>query len=217
MKRVSTLLILLLVITGLLGGQEVSGVNWATVTPAELDRLLANSLDIGARTENGATPLMMAAYYNPFPEVVRILLEHGAAIEARDRYGTTPLINAAMNSNQEMVRILLEHGAAINARVGEWGWTALMMAAGNNDNPEVIRILLEHGAAIEARDCDDRTPLIFAAWSNTNPEVVRVLLDAGANVRAENRYGRSAWDLMQDNDDLKGTDVYWRINDLRFE
>jgi hypothetical protein len=49
-----------------------------------------------------------------------------------------------------------------------------------------------------------------------NPEVVQVLLGAGADATAKNGVGTTAWDLIQDNEALKGTKAYWRLNELRF-
>ena len=47
-----------------------------------------------------------------------------------------------------------------------------------------------------------------AAEHSKSPEVIKILLDAGANPKAKARYGYSPWFLIQDNDDLKGTDGY---------
>ena len=52
---------------------------------------------------------------------------------------------------------------------------------------------------------------------NGNPAVVITLLDAGADPKAKTTDGKTTFDLAQENDKLKGTDAYWRLNDLRFE
>ena len=42
------------------------------------------------------------------------------------------------------------------------------------------------------------------------------LLDARADPSARDENGQTAWDLAQNNEGLKGTDVWWRLNDARF-
>jgi len=41
----------------------------------------------------------------------RLLLRHGARVDAADDFGRTPLLFAAKDGNAECVRLLLEHGA----------------------------------------------------------------------------------------------------------
>ena len=85
--------------------------------------------------------------------------------------------------------------------------------------PYVFDSFLEHDgfrADLEARNEDGFTPLMLAARYNTNPEVLQVLLDAGADATAKNGEKETAWDLIQDNEALKGTKAYWRLNELRY-
>ena len=61
------------------------------------------------------------------------------------------------------------------------------------------------------------TPLHGAArWSNS-PDVVKALLDTGANPKANASDGSTPWDLIQKNDALKGTDVYWLLHETRYQ
>ena len=85
-----------------------------------------------------------------------------------------------------------------------------------NLTPEGVRAALDAGADLEARTEGGLTPLMYAARYNENPEVVQVLLDAGADATAKNGRGEIAWDLIQDNEALKGTKAYWRLNELRY-
>jgi ankyrin repeat protein len=119
------------------------------------------------------------------------------------------------NQTPEGVRAALDAGADLEART-EYGWTPLMFAAWYNENPEVLQVLLDAGADVEARTEDSWTSLMFAAGYNENPEVVQVLLDAGADATATDGDGKTAWDLIQDNEALKGTKAYWRLNELRY-
>jgi len=57
---------------------------------------------------------------------VKLLLEKGANIEAKDNDGDTALINAAIKGETEMVKLLLEKGANIEAKDNK-GETALTM------------------------------------------------------------------------------------------
>ena len=75
---------------------------------------------------------------------------------------------------------------------------------------------LDAGADPNARGESGWTPLHFAAEFNTDPAVTAALLDAGADPNARNENGQTAWDLAQDNEALKGTDVWWRLNEARF-
>ena len=63
----------------------------------------------------GYTPLINASYYGHF-EVVKILLEKGADIEARNNYGDTPLICASRYGTLKVVKYLLENGADMEAK-----------------------------------------------------------------------------------------------------
>lgn len=126
------------------------------------------------------------------------------------------LIAAAYgNSNPEVVQILLETCADIGTASD--GWTPLLWLAKYNRAPEVVRVLLDAGAEVDARDVDGWTPLMIAASYNSNPETVWVLLHAGADPEARNSAGETAWDLIQHNENLAGTDAYWELNDLRLE
>ena len=59
------------------------------------------------------------------------------------------------------------------------------------------------------------TPLHAAAEHNENPAVIEALLDAGADATARDDYGRIPYDYAEDNEALKGSAAYWRLNDAR--
>ena len=136
-------------------------------------------------------PLMHAARRNPNPDVVRVLLDAGAELEARDwLWGMTSLAHAAWsNDNPDVVRLLLDAGADLNAR-DEFSDATPLHMAGHNENPDAVRALLDAGADLEARDENGNTPLMHAALRNQSPDVVRLLLDAGANLEAR---GSQRW------------------------
>lgn len=74
-------------------------------------RLLCESgADAGLADATGTSPLWWAAEFK-YQDCARILLNFGALVDARNRYGITPLIIAIRGESQEMVQLLLEAGA----------------------------------------------------------------------------------------------------------
>ena len=107
----------------------------------------------------------------------------------------------------------LQAGADPNAR-DKRGWTPLHLAA-MSATGEVVTALLEAGANLEARG-DGQTPLHWAAMFGTG-EAVTALLEAGADPNARDNDGKLPFYYAEDNDQLKGTDAYWKLNDARFQ
>ena len=212
-----------------LGAQPVASCpEWNTVgffrsaTVAVVTVCLAAGADPNARDEYGYTALHRAAENNENPEVVDALLAVGAAVDPRSDDGETPLKLAAfrIGSSLAVIESLLAAGANARAR-NEFGTTALHYAARVWKGPE-IAALLAAGADPMARTAWGETPLHGAAdrrWSrgkNDPGNAVDVLLRAGANPLAQDEDGTTPWDLAQENDELKGSDAYWRMNDARF-
>lgn len=170
-------------------------------------------------SESGWTALMYAAENNPNPEIIIVLLGAGANLHDRVTHthhglahGRTPLMLAAShNPNPEVIAVLLRAGAKAGER-NEIGRTPLMYAAGFNPNPEVITVLLRAAVKLDDQDEDGRTPLMYAAGFNRNPKVIHALLKAGVNVKLKSIEGKTAFDYASENQKVKGTDVFWELN-----
>ncbi len=118
-----------------------------------------NEIDINDE-ECGVTPLHLASSIG-YIDIIRMLLEKGADINAQDNYGQTPLYYASGQNNVEIVRMLLEGGADIEAK-DKSGETVLYQAV-RSKNAEMIELLLNRGADIEAKDNSGETALDLAA------------------------------------------------------
>jgi len=125
------------------------------------------------RNADGTTALMAAAAAG-CDACVRILLEGGADVKAKNGTGLTALHNAAFEGNPATVRQLLDAGAVVNI-ADERGFTPLMMAVSSRTrNPEIPRLLLARGADPAAKDGMGRT---VADWSRigARPEIMKLL------------------------------------------
>lgn len=115
------------------------------------------------------------------------LLDHGASLDARDRFGARPLSHAARFGHLEMVDLLLARGAPINAR-NLAGATALYFAVDGKHAP-VARRLIERGADVNLPGRSGVTPVAAAAYRGDDA-VVEELLAHGADDRAPDETGK---------------------------
>ena len=179
------------------------------------DCIQKGQIVINSQDEDGLTPMHSAAESAREPAVISALLEAGADINGRIKGGYTPLHGAAYNNpTPAVISALLAAGADVNS-LDEGGRTSLHWAANNNPAPAVISALLAAGADINSQDEGGFTPLHLAASSNPAPAVISALLEAGADPDLVDDEGKSAWDHIQENPELKDTDAYRQLDDLR--
>jgi ankyrin repeat protein len=146
--------------------------------------LLANGADARATDPDGNTPLHHAARSSD-PAVAALLLDAGAAVDALNTEGQSPLGITCAAGNWRLARFLIEHGARPEPVDGQ---PALLAAAGGEDDPAGVQLLLRHKARVDARGTGQRTALLQACAAG-NVDVVGVLLDAGADRNAHDADG----------------------------
>jgi TonB family protein len=139
------------------------------------DALVKMLLDGGAKI-NARDWLGETALFSLEDGVVQELLRHRINIEARDRYGQTALIETVSVS---VAKLLLRAGANVNARDNK-GETALMEAAQNNYVDKLEVLLKVPGIRLEQRDNTGATALMKAKAAHLD-ECVRLLVSAGAS------------------------------------
>ncbi|PTB38507.1 hypothetical protein M441DRAFT_197509 [Trichoderma asperellum CBS 433.97] len=114
-------------------------------------------------------------------EALEYLLSKGANIEARNKYGMTPLLAALHHEwphgywREETIRILLQNGADVNAIVLETEGSRAHSALEMSDRAEITRTLLEYGADVGL--VPGLIARMVARWND--PETIKLLLQAG--------------------------------------
>ena len=73
------------------------------------------TLGVIACSSNSGEELIDAARYGDL-ETVKLLIENGADIDAKDKDGYTVLMYASNNGNLEIIKYLVENGADINIK-----------------------------------------------------------------------------------------------------
>jgi ankyrin repeat protein len=141
---------------------------------ALLESQLREGTPPNVHAADGTTPLMLAALYGT-PEMVELLLAHGADPNAVDKRGATALVFAAGDARK--VEALVACGADVKARTSS-GNTPLIAAAAHTDNLAVVKLLLDKGADLQLANKNNVSPLVAAVYAGDAPSV-KFLLERG--------------------------------------
>ena len=153
-----------------------------------IQHVLNYGYDINFVDEDKNTLLHYAAT-SSYPATVRLFIQKGLDLEAKNKWDATPICEAACNTeNPEVIQTLIDSGANMYA-TSHGGENLLISAAGINTNPEITKFLLKKGFDIEDTDDDGFTALLNAAAWQDNLDVITGLLDAGANSKAKSKRG----------------------------
>jgi ankyrin repeat protein len=162
------------------------------------------------KSENGFRPCLMCEdAVGGSVEVVRVLVEAGAEVDARDDSSRTPLMRAVRRGHLAAVEALIVAGADVNARVAPRPLTDIEDAVLNlfrgiqEEHPGLLNL---PPPSADPQDVIGvgATPLILACKWNTadarhydpflfdRTDIIRALIAAGADVNARERDGSTA-------------------------
>jgi ankyrin repeat protein len=103
---------------------------------------------------------------------VTALLDKGADVNAKFRYGQTALFKAAERGHVEVVKVLLARGADVTVKDTFYGATARSWAM-DHDHVEVVRLLFE-------KDPSGADEVLMAGVRESNETLVKIALDKGS-------------------------------------
>ena len=181
---------------------------------ATLEELLKKGADPNRRNDANATALMWAV---TSLDRTRILLDHGADVNASSDEMRTPLLIAAGRpGGAAVVKLLLDRGAKPDPNKKPAGESSALIEAATAGDPETMQLLIARGADVKAAGQSALSMAIFnrcpkcldllvagkpgkAAYSGALGETavlgdlnsVRRLLDEGADVNAADPAGRT--------------------------
>ena len=102
---------------------------------------------------------------------VTALLDKGADVNAKFRYGTTALFKAAERGHFEVVKVLLDRGVDVKVKDTFYGATAMSWAL-DGKHVNVVKLLLEKSG-------DDVEDVLMKGIQENNLEFIKLALDKG--------------------------------------
>lgn len=179
---------------------------------------IAKGANVNAKTSimdgpSSWTGLMFAAQGGNL-DFIKLLVEHGAEVNAGGLGGTTPLQLACMNGKIEAIYYLIQHGVTLTNATASLCWVSwngysnivtLLVekgvpvdeSAGELGTPlqrafqggflNIAAFLIKHGANIN--EAERGEPLLCSAVRFGSLETVKFLLDAGAKPNERDSYG----------------------------
>lgn len=146
---------------------------------------LAAGALVNARNKRADTPLLQHCFYDADAERIRLFLEAGADVSARNRGGRTTVSLLARHNNVESLRLLVAAGADV-CETDDDGCSPLHHAA-LWGSVELAAELLAMGLDVNQSDSMGRTPIMHARGDDA--ALIQLLLQAGADVNARNEQG----------------------------
>ncbi|KAL8723877.1 MAG: hypothetical protein Q9166_008231 [cf. Caloplaca sp. 2 TL-2023] len=176
---------------------DALGVNGYTALQAavlyrhlSVTRLLLNcGANVNAPSSTGRGPALNIAAALGYEEIVQVLLQHGADMNAVD-YGTvsgTALISAVWKGHVAVAKLLVTNDADVNRVVqeeGYYGHPTALIAAVLRGNISMVKLLLTNDAQVNIGINKEQAQPLQIAACNGYTEIVAALIAKGADVNA---------------------------------
>ena len=182
------------------GQLEELDVQHMTLLHVALERLDPN-VDDDDDDDDGDEAALSDAARAEGVAMVKMLIQRGANVNAKDANGRTPLHQAVAAGLQDMAQLLIESGAdpTVGCKAIGMSNNTLHQAVIRGDE-EMTRLLIRTAPRLDvnAEGQNGMTPLCLAARSN-KVACAKALVDAGADPKAVTGFGKSALDIARTN------------------
>ncbi|XP_020297140.1 uncharacterized protein LOC109861755 isoform X2 [Pseudomyrmex gracilis] len=163
--------------------------------------LLTNGSKVNGNTDKFDNTPLHFAVLNGDIEIVKMLLDRRANVNATTWQGTTPLHYAIENKKIEIAELLLNHGANVNASTKN-GNTPLFLAV-KRGHVDAVKMLMDRGSNVNAETWNGTTLLHYAIVTN-EIKIAELLLNHGVNVNASTTSGNTPLYFAVKNRHVKG-------------
>ena len=168
------------------GIELLKACNSSHVDIQKIEHLISTGVDLNKayQIDNYTyTPLDVLCSQNDIDEeAIRLLVKHGADINASNDLGLTPMMIACDRKDIDIpaLKTLIELGADLNAKDSHNITPLFYLVRNHDDVSEAVTLLLDAGADIHYKISDILTPLFFARHQN----VAKLLIERGIDVYA---------------------------------
>ena len=152
--------------------------------------LLRAGADPNITDANGNTVLHHTVHSDSSTEILEVLINHGADVNAKNDKNATALIKACNKGNVDVMNVLLRAGADLNIADAN-GNTVLYHAAEGDNSTEILEILITHGADVNAKNKKNQTTLMITLKTE-DIDAINVLLRGGADPNIADTKGHHA-------------------------
>ncbi|ERF68561.1 hypothetical protein EPUS_04659 [Endocarpon pusillum Z07020] len=182
-------------------GRQLNPLLLHAACSAGLTQAVEHLLEVGIMPNSADDNRINAIYFAAISgqiEIMRLLLDAGAEIDAQGGYYGNALQAALVEGHEQMVRLLIEKGANVDAQGGRYSndpmganvnahggvYSNALQAALLGGHEQIVRLLIEKKADVDAQGGYYGNALQAAAHMG-HEQIVRLLIEKGANVDAQ--------------------------------
>ncbi len=148
-------------------GADINALNYEKNTALDLavhqqdQDMVIILLDYGALIDIGNVPTIYAAALHKEKEIIKLLYDRGASIDAQNNEGRTALFFAVSSDSVEIANLLLRLEAKVNIRDHD-GNFPIHLSVSHAKNIDMVELLYDYGADLDAQDHKGKTVLSLA-------------------------------------------------------